>query len=99
MRDAMIAIVLISAVALLSYRVGYSNAETRYKHQATLAAEVIEDAVSRASDALSGLVQTIATDDGHDTNKLKEIEDAARNDGAVCYVPADKLRALDAITN
>ena len=99
MRDALIVIAVLIGVALFSYKTGYDDASARYELQAALVAEAITNAVSSASEALSGLVQTIATDDSLDADKLREIEDAARNDGAVCHVPADRLRSLDSIAN
>lgn len=99
MKNALFGLGIMAAVALVSYQTGYKRAQTHYKLEATLAAQVVKEAVSRASDALSALTQSVSTADGRDDAQLKEIEDAALADGSVCLIPVERLRSLDAITD
>lgn len=97
MKDFLATLFICLMIAAGFYKIGYERAQLACEARATTATQKIEDAVSRASEALSGASKNLDVVEGQDDTILKEIENEATARGAVCAVPADRLRVLDKI--
>jgi hypothetical protein len=97
MKGNLILVAVAVLVIGIAYRLGFEAAEGRYRVEATLQAQKVEAAVTRATEALNHMSKSIKQDELLDDQKLKEIEDDAAAYGTRCYIPAERLLRLDTI--